>query len=213
MRNRKTRFIVALMMMLFFAFSIFPSVLNAAEMYGQDSARFRYFYGNEDFLKLLNRWNTQRATEGDKEEVKPAPEEPQVPEEPQAIQGLSADEKEMLDLINKERAKVNAAPLQIDMRLVKSARAKSSDMIDNNYFSHTSPVYGGFSALIRQYAPDYSYTAENIAGAPRVETAHKNFMNSSGHRKNILNTNYTHVGIGIVDGGPYGKMFTQHFGG
>ena len=52
---------------------------------------------------------------------------------------------------------------------------------------------------------------ENLAGAPTVERAHSGLMNSPGHRANILNPNFTHVGIGIVDGGPYGKMYTQTF--
>ncbi len=57
----------------------------------------------------------------------------------------------------------------------------------------------------------YRAAGENLAGAPTVERAHTSLMNSSGHRANILNPRYTHVGIGIVDGGPYGKMFTQMF--
>ncbi|PKM90998.1 MAG: hypothetical protein CVU87_00340 [Firmicutes bacterium HGW-Firmicutes-12] len=132
---------------------------------------------------------------------------------PAPVSGLTADEQQMLSLINQERAQVGVAPLQADMRLVQSARVKSQDMIDNNYFSHTSPVYGGFSALIRKYAPDYPYIGENIAGNRKVDAAHTAFMNSDGHRKNILNPKYTHVGIGIINGGPYGKMFTQHFAG
>lgn len=132
---------------------------------------------------------------------------------PAPVSGLTANEKLMLDLINQERAKAGVAPLLVDMRLVESARVKSQDMITNNYFSHTSPVYGAFSALIRKYAPDYSYIGENIAGNRKVEAAHTAFMNSEGHRKNILNPNYTHIGIGIIEGGPYGMMFTQHFGG
>lgn len=132
---------------------------------------------------------------------------------PAPVSGLTANEKLMLDLINQERAKAGVAPLQVDMRLVESARVKSQDMITNNYFSHTSPVYGAFSALIRRYAPDYTYLGENIAGNRKVEAAHTAFMNSEGHRKNILNPKYTHIGIGIIEGGPYGMMFTQHFGG
>ena len=119
----------------------------------------------------------------------------------------------MVNMVNQERIKAGLKPLQVDMRLVQSARVKSQDMITNNYFSHVSPVYGNFTSLIRKYAPDYIYIGENIAGNRTVEAAQSAFMNSTGHRKNILNPNYTHIGIGIVSGGPYGKMFTQHFGG
>lgn len=129
------------------------------------------------------------------------------------VGSLTADEQMMLNLINQERAKAGVAPLKVDLRMVESARVKSKDMIDNNYFSHTSPTLGSFAALIRKYAPDYSYLGENLAGNRTVEAAHTALMNSEGHRKNILNPNYTHIGIGIVNGGPYGKMFTQHFGG
>lgn len=142
----------------------------------------------------------------------PAP-APQPAPTPAPVSGLTADEQKMVDLINQERAKAGVAPLKVDMKLVQSARAKSQDMIDNNYFSHTSPVYGSFSALIRKYAPNYSYIGENLAGNRTVEAAHSALMNSQGHRQNILNPKYTHFGIGIIDGGPYGKMFTQHFGG
>jgi len=152
------------------------------------------------------------ARPGTQAEPKPAPGSEQSPS-PAPVTGLTADEQKMYELINQERAKAGVAPLQLDLRLVESARAKSRDMIENNYFSHTSPVYGGFAALIRKYAPDYRYLGENIAGNRTVEAAQTAFMNSDGHRRNILNTNYTHVGIGVVDGGPYGKMITQHFGG
>jgi len=149
-------------------------------------------------------------------EPQPTPQPTPTPE-PQPdqgqVQGLSADEQLMLDLINQERAKAGVAPLKADLRMVQSARVKSKDMIDNNYFSHTSATLGSFATLIRKYAPDYSYLGENLAGNRTVQAAHTALMNSKGHRKNILNPNYTHIGVGIVNGGPYGKMFTQHFGG
>jgi uncharacterized protein YkwD len=120
----------------------------------------------------------------------------------------------MINLVNQERAKAGVAPLKVDMRLVESARDKSLDMINNNYFSHTSPTWGQFSVIIRQkVGSDYGYLGENLAGAPSVSMAHNSLMNSSGHRKNILNPNYKYIGIGIKKGGPYGMMFTQHFGG
>lgn len=138
---------------------------------------------------------------------------PEPQPDPGQVQGLSVDEQLMIDLINQERAKAGVAPLKVDLRMVQSARVKSKDMIDNNYFSHTSPTLGSFATLIRKYAPDYSYLGENLAGNRTVQAAHTALMNSSGHRKNILNPNYTNIGVGIVSGGAYGKMFTQHFGG
>ncbi len=84
-------------------------------------------------------------------------------------------------------------------------------MISKNYFSHTSPIYGSPFDMMSKFGVKYSYAGENLAGAPAVSTAHENLMNSTGHRKNILNNNFAEVGIGIVNGGPYGKMFVQMF--
>jgi uncharacterized YkwD family protein len=119
----------------------------------------------------------------------------------------------MFDLVNQERSKSGLKPLQIDMSLVKLARMKAQDMIDNNYFSHTSPTYGSPFDMMKAAGVQYRYAGENLAGAPTVDAAHTNLMNSSGHRANILNSNYTKVGIGVVSGGPYGKMFVQMFTG
>lgn len=147
----------------------------------------------------------------------PTPEPNPVPTpdpKPTPTPGLTAEEQQMIDLVNKERAKAGVAALKVDMRLVESARIKSQDMIDNNYFSHTSPSLGQFHEIIRKKTGSaYGYLGENLAGASAVSTAHSSLMNSSGHRQNILNPNYTHIGIGIKKGGPYGMMFTQHFGG
>jgi len=156
-----------------------------------------------------------------KPETNPQPTQPQQPttppangndnSQPQEVKGLTADEQKMLDLVNAERKKAGLAPLAIDMRLVNISRLKSKDMIDNNYFSHTSPTYGSPFDALKANGISYRYAGENLAGASTVERAHTNLMNSPGHRANILNPNYNYVGIGIVDGGPYGKMFTQTF--
>jgi uncharacterized YkwD family protein len=133
----------------------------------------------------------------------PAPAEPS--------DGLNADEQAMLNLVNQERVKAGLNPLQSDPTLVKLARMKAQDMIDKGYFSHTSPTYGSPFDLLRANGVTYSYAGENLAGAGSTSSAHTNLMNSAGHRANILNGNYTKVGIGVVSGGPYGKMFVQLF--
>ncbi|WP_408009616.1 CAP domain-containing protein [Pseudalkalibacillus sp. A8] len=126
---------------------------------------------------------------------------------------LTADEQQMVDLVNQERQKAGLAPLEVDPALTKMARAKSKDMIDNNYFSHNSPTYGSPFDMMKQFGIEYNTAGENIAGNSSVEGAHTSLMNSDGHRKNILGSQYTKIGIGIVDGGPYGKMFSQEFTG
>ncbi|MGI6711454.1 MAG: CAP domain-containing protein [Bacillota bacterium] len=127
------------------------------------------------------------------------------------ISSLTADEQKMIDLVNAERTSRGLQALKVDMRLVTTARMKSRDMIDKGYFSHNSPTYGSPFDLMKSQGITYRFAGENIAGMNTVEGAHNGLMNSEGHRANILSPNFTHIGIGIIDGGPYGKMFTQHF--
>lgn len=128
-------------------------------------------------------------------------------------QNLTAEESRMVSLVNQERAKAGVPPLVPDPQLTTLARMKSLDMIDNHYFGHISPVYGSPFDMLDRAGIRYRTAGENIAGARTVEQAHTNLMNSPGHRANILDPSYQLVGIGIVDGGPYGKMFTQLFVG
>ncbi|MFZ5646564.1 MAG: CAP domain-containing protein [Bacillota bacterium] len=141
----------------------------------------------------------------------PQPQPVPGPQPVPPVQGLNSDEQRMLDLVNAARAKEGLKPLEADLTLVKVARLKAQDMIDNNYFSHTSPTYGSPFDMIKAAGVTYRYAGENLAGAPTVDIAHTNLMNSPGHRANILNPNFTKVGIGVVSGGPYGKMFVQMF--
>ena len=97
------------------------------------------------------------------------------------------------------------------MRLVSLARQKSQDMITNNYFGHQSPTYGSPFDMMKKAGVTYRTAGENLAGASTVQQAHSGLMNSSGHRANILNPNFTHIGIGMVRGGRYGAMWTQMF--
>ncbi len=146
----------------------------------------------------------------------PAPEptpEPKPAPDPEPTPGLTAMEQGMVDLVNQERAKLGLKPLAVDMRLVELARKKSQDMIDKGYFSHTSPTYGSPFDMMNKAGITYHIAGENLAGAPTLEMAHKGLMESDGHRRNILNTQYDHIGIGVVKGGPYGYMFTQMFTG
>ncbi|MFZ5632641.1 MAG: CAP domain-containing protein [Bacillota bacterium] len=150
-----------------------------------------------------------------KPQPQPAPQPQPNPAPPAAppVQGLSADEQKMLDLVNAARAEAGLRPLQADMALVKLARLKAQDMIKNNYFSHTSPTYGSPFDMMKGAGVTYRYAGENLAGAPAVDIAHTNLMKSPGHRANILKPNFTKSGIGVVNGGPYGKMFVQMFTG
>ena len=119
---------------------------------------------------------------------------------------------EVLNLVNAERAKVGAPALKFHKELQDAAVIKSKDMADNNYFSHQSPTYGSPFDLLQSLGISYTAAGENIAaGQPSAESVMKAWMNSPGHKANILNTNYTHIGVGIYKGGSYGIYHTQLF--
>lgn len=126
---------------------------------------------------------------------------------------LTADESRMVELVNQERQKNGLSALSIDLRLTEIARLKSKDMIDLNYFAHQSPTYGSPFQMLKQFEVQYYSAGENLACNQTVQKAHLALMNSQGHRENILNKSFTHIGIGIVQGGPCGTMYTQLFVG
>ncbi len=138
---------------------------------------------------------------------------PQPAPAPRPEAGLTQAEQQMLDLVNRERTSRGLPPLQADPELTRLARLKSQDMINLNYFAHQSPTYGSPFEMMRAAGVTYRTAGENLAGASGVERAHTALMNSSGHRANILNPGFTHIGIGIITGGSYGMMFTQLFVG
>ncbi len=118
-------------------------------------------------------------------------------------------ENEVTRLVNEIRVKNGLKPLAADWELSRVARYKSQDMKDNNYFSHTSPVYGSPFNMIKNFGISYRSAAENIAKGQRTPQAVVNaWMNSSGHRANILNPSYTKIGVGYVAEGNY---WTQMF--
>jgi uncharacterized YkwD family protein len=117
----------------------------------------------------------------------------------------------MISLVNQERQRAGLKALAVDQRLVRLARLKSQDMVDKGYFSHQSPTYGSPFDMMKNAGVSYRWAGENLAGAGSVDRAHESLMNSSGHRANILRPEFTHIGIGVVSGGPYGKMYTQMF--
>ncbi len=147
---------------------------------------------------------------------KPAPQPTPQPEPrpvvpPGDTSALTAAERNMLTLLNEERVRAGLSPLQVDMDLVRLARMKSEDMVARGYFGHVSPTYGSPFNMMDRAGIRYRYAGENLAGAPTVEAAHRALMASPGHRANILNPNFTHVGIGVAQGGPYRYVYTQMF--
>ncbi len=133
-------------------------------------------------------------------------------QKPMAVpSGVSQDDQTLLTLVNKARANAGAGALEFDMNVVKVARIKAKDMVDNNYFSHQSPTYGSPFDMMRQFGVSFKSAGENIAGNATVEGAFDAWMKSEGHRKNILNGNFNYCGFGIVPSPTYGKMLVQQF--
>ena len=123
----------------------------------------------------------------------------------------SQAEQEMLALVNEERVKAGLSPVTFDERLAQVARAHSRDMFERGYFSHYTPE--GTSPFDRMDAAEiqYTYAGENLALAPTTKLAMQGLMNSPGHRANILNANFKKLGVGVIDGEAYGKMYSQEF--
>ncbi|WLR56756.1 CAP domain-containing protein [Mesobacillus subterraneus] len=143
----------------------------------------------------------------------PAPEQAKAPaQEPAAApvsSAVSAYEQKVVELTNQERAKNGLKPLALDTELSKVAREKSRDMQSKGYFSHTSPTYGSPFDMMKKFGITYRSAGENIAMGQRTpEEVVQAWMNSSGHRANILNSSYTHIGVGHVATGNY---WTQMF--
>jgi len=126
-------------------------------------------------------------------------------------QNLTSDEQRMVTLVNQERRKNGLNSLTVDLELTKVARLKSKDLVNNDYFSHYSPTYGSPFDMMKTFEIEYVSAGENLAANSNVDSAHRALMNSEGHRQNILNPDFTHVGIGIVPSDKYGLMFTQMF--
>lgn len=148
----------------------------------------------------------------DSEALTPGPSDDSAPAGPSPSPVVGSDlENEVVRLTNIERAKVGCGPLKHDARLHAAALAHSADMSANNYFSHTSQDGRSFADRITATGYTYTAIAENIAkGYPTAEAVVQAWMNSPGHRTNILNCTYADIGVGFVQTGePY---WTQNFG-
>ena len=114
--------------------------------------------------------------------------------------GNSSVEMEVVNLVNIERQKNGLAPLQYSSELSNVARVKSQDMAQKNYFSHNSPTYGDPFSMMKSFGIKYRTAGENIAkGYSSAQSVMKGWMNSSGHRANILNPSFGKIGVGYVN--------------
>lgn len=114
---------------------------------------------------------------------------------------VSASAKEVASLVNQERSKQGLAPLVLDGKLSNVAQTKAKDMVERNYFSHTSPTYGSPFDMLKQFGISYSAAGENIAeGQSSPQEVMNDWMNSTGHRENILSSKYDKIGVGYYQG-------------
>lgn len=134
-----------------------------------------------------------------------------VAPDPSSLSLDPASEQIMVNLVNSERAKAGVGSLRVDQAMTTVARAHSLDMFVRRYFSHLDPDGHDAAWRMEQAAIPFTVVGENLAFAPDVNTAHAGLMNSPGHRQNIMDSEFHRVGVGIVNGGIYGEMFTQMF--
>ncbi|WP_404450604.1 CAP domain-containing protein [Virgibacillus necropolis] len=129
--------------------------------------------------------------------------------QPLSPEGISDFEAAVIELTNAERKKAGLSELQPDTRLSRVANLKSKEMVVKDYFSHESPSYGSPSEMMNEFGVSYQTDGENIAyGQKTPEQVVNQWMDSAGHRKNILNNDFTHIGVGFVKDGYY---WTQMF--
>lgn len=144
-------------------------------------------------------------------QAKQPTEQPTAPtsQETQNTAGISGYAQQVIDLTNQERAKEGLPALKADAQLSSVALKKSQDMKANNYFSHTSPTYGSPFDMMRDFGVSYKTAGENIAQGQRTpQEVVQAWMNSEGHRKNIMSKDFTHIGVGHETSGNH---WTQMF--
>lgn len=121
-------------------------------------------------------------------------------------------EKQVVTMVNNERSKVGLAPLRLSWQLSRVARYKSQDMIDKGYFSHQSPTYGSPFVMMKAFGIKYMSAGENIAYGQKTATSvMTGWMNSAGHKANILSKNYSEIGVGLAKKSNGTLYWTQQF--
>ncbi|HOA97566.1 SafA/ExsA family spore coat assembly protein [Acetivibrio saccincola] len=128
------------------------------------------------------------------------------------IDEIKALENEVIRLVNSERAKKGLPALKANWQVSRVARYKSQDMIDRNYFSHTSPTYGSPFRMLESFGISFSAAGENIAMGLRTPSeVMRAWMESPGHRANILNPSYNEIGVGLAKSSRGVCYWTQMF--
>ncbi|MCX8128779.1 MAG: SafA/ExsA family spore coat assembly protein [Clostridia bacterium] len=128
------------------------------------------------------------------------------------IDAVKTQENEVIRLVNIERAKAGLQPLKANWQVSRVARYKSQDMATKGYFSHTSPTYGSPFSMMESFGVRFSAAGENIAMGQRTpQEVMSGWMNSPGHRANIMNPSYTEIGVGLAKNSTGTNYWTQMF--
>jgi uncharacterized YkwD family protein len=200
---------------------------DTVHIYGKISDWYLIFHPDKNMVGMvygdyLDKLSVENAP---KKEDESAP-QPNSPQEKTPSNGSQSDavpiskvetltptpeESALLELVNQARGMVNLDPLAFQTPLLRSARLKSRDMVQKNYFSHQSPTYGSPFDMLRSFQISFKSAGENIAGNPSIKRAFDDWMYSQSHRDNILNPNFTSVGIGVENSPIYGKILVQQF--
>lgn len=131
---------------------------------------------------------------------------------PRKSEADTSVQNEILTLVNAERSKQGLKPMKLNWELSRVAKVKAEDMAHEKYFSHTSPTYGTPFEMMKHFGITYRTAGENIAAGQKTpREVMQAWMNSKGHRANILNANYTELGVGQGSGGPYNIYWVQMF--
>lgn len=225
--------LVAVVLAAVFTLGSLPAAAWAAPTVVKPVSRSETLAQLDELVTVLNLWRRMRCgrdrdgrwrcrpVQPEQPPTQPPPQPPPQPPAPPPdqpkddggiprVDGLTSYEDRMVNLINQERRKEGLANLKVNADLRAVARVKSKDMVDNNYFSHTSPKYGSLRQLLRTFGISYRVAAENLAVADTPDRAHTMLMGSDGHRRNILDARLSEVGVGIVRG-KGGIVVTQLF--
>lgn len=224
MKNRIAKITLTLIMLLVMAV---PTQAFAAEINCNNTLElFKYNYNNltwESGQQVTNKIQVTKAAPAvpAKQAAPVAKATPAAPAKSAATPAapaapstanIGAYEQQVVDLVNKERAAVGLPALKVNTKLAGVAEKKAEDLRDKNYFAHQSPTYGSPFDMMKQFGISYSTAGENIAKGQKTPSAVMNgWMNSQGHKDNILNSSFTEIGVGYVTDSNGNTYWVQMF--
>ncbi|MBQ3027874.1 MAG: CAP domain-containing protein [Lachnospiraceae bacterium] len=174
--------------------------------------------GCDNILEMLSKWNCGTLPEINIPNLPVVPEQPEAPEENVPEQPGTPDVQNqayayglrITELVNEHRAAAGLAPVTYSAKLSEAAQVRAVEI--EKSFSHTRPDGRYFSSVFAEHGISYRYSGENIAwGQKSPEEVVTAWMNSAGHRANILNAKFTQLGVGYRQNARGVNYFTQLF--